>query len=74
MDLIMEQIKICEKYGAKFLEANINLKVGISENIIDGTIMPLNALRHLPEVDTTGWYIWAGNEISDDENFFLRYI
>jgi hypothetical protein len=22
--------------------------------------MPVNGLRHSPEGDTTGWYIWAG--------------
>jgi hypothetical protein len=69
MDKKMEQMKLCEKYGVLFLEANANFKVGISKNVQDGR-MPLNALRHPPEGDTTGWYIWAGNEILDHDDFF----
>ena len=44
-------------------------KVGISLNVRDG-IMPLNGLRHPPEGDTTGWYIWAGMNFPEDPNFF----
>ena len=32
--------------------------------------MPLNGLRHLPEVGTTGWFIWAGESLSSDPEFF----
>jgi hypothetical protein len=31
---------------------------------------PRNGLRHPPEGDTTGWYIWAGDTLSDDADFF----
>lgn len=33
--------------------------------------MPLNGLRRSPHADTTGWYIWAGEELSDDPDFFV---
>ena len=34
--------------------------------------MPIYGLRHPPEGDTTGWYIWAGDpDIPDhDDDFF----
>jgi hypothetical protein len=33
-------------------------------------MMPINGLRHPPEGDTTGWYLWAGEELGADEGFF----
>lgn len=68
--LINEQKIICKKYSVDCLETPINLKVGISLNVKDG-IMPINGLRHPPEGNTTGWYIWAGEEFSSDLNFFV---
>ena len=32
---------------------------------------PINGLRHPPEGDTTGWYIWAGENLSADADFFV---
>jgi hypothetical protein len=64
------QRAICEKYKADFLESKLDLKLGISRNISEG-ISPINGLRLYPEGDTTGWFIWAGEEISQDPNFFI---
>jgi hypothetical protein len=69
MDL-QEQKEICEKFGAAFLSSPLNLKVGIALNVRDA-IYPINGLRHPPEGDTTGWYIWAGEEFSEDPDFFV---
>lgn len=66
--IIYEQKHICQKYGAEFAEALLNMKVGISENVKQGN-EPINGLRHPIEGDTTGWYIWAG-DYSEDPNFF----
>ena len=65
-----EQLKICKKFEAPFVEAPFNLKLGISLNVRDG-VLPINGLRHSPEGDTCGWYIWAGEEFSDDPDFFV---
>lgn len=62
------QEAICRKYGAAFLAAPENLKIGISESALNGSL-PLHGLRHPPEADTAGWYIWAG-DYSEDEDFF----
>lgn len=63
------QKEICKRYGALFCPSPINLKVGIALNVRDG-LVPINGLRHSPEGDTTGWYIWAGEELSEDPAFF----
>ncbi len=63
-----QQKTICKKFGADFMESLPNLKIGISDSVKEG-IEPIHGLRHKPEGDTTGWYIWAG-DWSDDSNFF----
>lgn len=70
MDFKSEQLTICRKYNAPFVESNLSMKVGISLNVRDG-ILPINGLRHPIEGDTSGWYIWAGEEFSEDPNFFV---
>ena len=64
------QMNLCSRYGAEYLPSPSNFKVGISENVRD-QIDPINGLRHPPKGDTTGWYIYAGEVLSDDPEFFL---
>lgn len=52
-----------------FVAATESELVGISRTVLGGAI-PLNALRHLPKGQTSGWYIWAGGEPSDASDFF----
>ena len=66
MDL---QRDICQKYGAKHVPSPPDLKVGITTNVREH-IYPLNGLRIMPEGDTTGWYLWAGETLSSDPDFF----
>ena len=46
------------------------LKIGISK-IFRPKQFPLNGLRHPPEGDTTGWYIWSGERFSTHPEFFV---
>jgi hypothetical protein len=46
------------------------LKVGVALNLRDKEV-PVNGLRHPPEGDTTGWYLWRGPDISADPGFFM---
>lgn len=64
------QQAICTKYGAPFLDLDLDLKVGAAANLRSG-LQPLNGLRHRPEGGTTGWYLWAGEELSQADDFFL---
>ena len=65
-----QQKEVCTRYGAPFFDSPSGLKVGIARNVRDG-LMPINGLRHPPEGDTTGWYIWAGEELSSEPDFFM---
>jgi len=43
--------------------------VGISKNFFSGAL-PLNGLRYLQEGDSCGWFLWAGEELSEERDFF----
>lgn len=64
-----DQIVICGKYGAECQPPDAELKLGVSDNFFTG-VLPLNGLRHPQELDTCGWYLWAGEEMSEAEDFF----
>ncbi len=64
-----KQLDICEKYNADFFPAKQDEKIGIADNVFSG-ILPINGLRHYPENGTTGWYIYAGEEMSKEDNYF----
>jgi hypothetical protein len=68
-EIVQKQKEICQKWQTDFLESPLDSKVGISENVKSGTL-PINGLRMYPEGDTSGWYIWAGEELSKDNDFF----
>jgi hypothetical protein len=70
MDLINEQKLLCNKYGSQFVESPDKFIVGVSLNVKD-ILYPINGLRHPIEGETTGWYIWAGEELSEDPDFFV---
>ena len=64
------QRAVCDRYGVSFVPSPMHLKVGILRNVREG-VLSVNGLRHPPAGDTTGWYIWAGEEPSDGPDFFL---
>lgn len=67
---IEEQLSVCRKYGAEYVESLDSLKLGVSKNVKSG-IAPINGLRVPLEGDTTGWYIWAGEEMGLEPDFFI---
>jgi hypothetical protein len=69
-EIYRAQKNVCRKYGAPWIESPPNRKVGVAKNVRAG-IEPLNGLRHPPKGDTTGWYLWAGEELSQDPDFFV---
>ena len=62
------QTALCEQYGAKFQPCAPHLKLGIAVATLNQA--PINGLRHRPQGDTTGWYVWGGQELSPTEDFF----
>lgn len=64
------QRAICERLSVDFFRSPPSAKLGIALNARGG-LLPLNGLRHLPDHGTTGWYIWAGEELSVAPDFFV---
>lgn len=60
---------ICNKYNVEYFPSPLDKKIGISLNMKDD-ILPIHGLRHPPEGDTSGWYIWCGEDLTKDEDFF----
>jgi hypothetical protein len=63
------QREVCRRFGVEPYPAPHHLKVGIAPNVKE-QILPIHGIRHPPEGDTTGWYIFAGEEMSQDPDFF----
>lgn len=63
------QMEVCRRYGAVFAPPDGIFKLGISDSGLRGE-RPLNGLRHPPENGTSGWFIWGGEELSTDPEFF----
>jgi hypothetical protein len=69
-----QQLALCARYKTAFVDAPGHLKVGLATQTLTGQ-MPLNGLRHPPEGDTTGWYLWAGKDFAlDAEADFFKPI
>ena len=67
-----DQKRICDKYSIRWTESKVDLFIGLADNVLTG-MNPVNGLRQ-PECDTTtGWYLWAGEEFSQAEDFFKPY-
>ncbi len=60
--------EVCAQYGSEYSPPEPSLKLGLALSSLH--TLPLNALRHPPESDTCGWYIWGGIEMSQDPEFF----
>jgi hypothetical protein len=65
MTVSPEQQAICDRFGAEPHPVAAWLNVGIG-GADDGII---HGVRHPPEGDTTGWYIWRG-DYSEASDFF----
>jgi len=68
-NVVSKQKGICSKYEADCLIPGLAERLGISASALEGKL-PLNGLRHVPNGDTCGWYIWSG-DYSADPGFFL---
>jgi hypothetical protein len=64
------QREVCVKFGASCLASDNHEKIGISKDF-DPAEFPLNGLRHPPEGDSAGWYIWSGERFSTELGFFV---
>ena len=64
----IESDRVCERFGVTPATPAPTDKVGIALDTLH--LVPLNGLRHQPEAGTCGWYIWGGQELPADPEFF----
>jgi hypothetical protein len=57
-----------DRMGLQPVPVDPDLKVGIALATLDVT--PINGLRHLPVGDTSGWYLWGGESMGSEPDFF----
>jgi hypothetical protein len=62
------QHQVCARFGAKCVPVAPGTKVGIALQTLG--LQPLNALRQRPEGGTCGWYVWWGDTLNEDPEFF----
>jgi hypothetical protein len=62
------QRAFCYQHSAAYLASPGPSKVGFALST-KGQI-PINGLRHPPQGDTNGWYLWCGEKYSDAPDFF----
>ena len=63
------QRRTCQDHGAEFLPTSSDSKVGVAANVLPASEI-INGLRHPPSDGTCGWYIWAGEELHSQDDFF----
>jgi len=56
----------CERFGTEFHRSQSHLKLGVALATLGQ--QPINGLRHSPTDDTTGWYVWGGQELSSADD------
>lgn len=64
------QRRLCSRFDAKYVAAPRETTLGISRNFSTRDY-PLNGLRHPLSDGTSGWFIWSGESLSADADFFL---
>ena len=62
------QHRVCERFRAKCTPVAPGSKAGIA--LQTRGLQPLNALRHPPDGGTCGWYVWWGDSLNEDPEFF----
>ena len=68
MSSTIEQIDVCDRYDVKPEIPVDKDNIGIALDTLDQN--PINGLRHQPEADTCGWYIWGGIEFPNGDDAF----
>lgn len=73
MDLRQAQIEaaqrlLCKECQVEYVASPAHSKTGFA--IATRGQLPVNGLRHPVVGTTSGWYIWCGEQFSEDPDFF----
>jgi hypothetical protein len=63
-----DQRAFCRERSVPYMASAGSSKVGFALSTKGKA--PINGLRHPPRGDTNGWYLWCGEEWSDEPDFF----
>jgi hypothetical protein len=66
-----EQRKVCDRFGVKPWPVSRDFRVGVARNVKPDSLF-VHGLRQPPEGETTGWYVWAGEERPTEPGFFSQ--
>jgi hypothetical protein len=65
-----QQRIVCQEYAAKqCMPPGTESKLGFA--LQTQGLVPVNGLRHPPQGETNGWYLWCGEKLSADADFFV---
>ena len=67
-NMIQQQRVLCERYGSACEPPAQGTRVGVALPTLRQ--IPLNGMRIRPEGSLSGWFIWAGGEPSQAEDFY----
>ena len=68
-DLAAKQQALCRRFGTECVPPAPGTKLGVAM-VVGSGLLPLHGLRHPAKGDTCGWYLWAGEAMSDASDFF----
>jgi len=64
------QTEVCQRFGAAPDAPARDSRLGVEAKVREPDVWPLNGLRHPAEHGTNGWYLWAGDSLSDAADVF----
>ena len=67
-DIKEQQRIVCQDYDQECIPPEPESKLGFA--LQTQGMLPINGLRHPPEGDANGWFIWRGEELSAAADFF----
>ncbi len=62
------RLALCKRYGADYRPPAPESRLGIALQTLNQ--VPINGMRVRLEGGTCGWYIWAGGEPGDADDFY----
>ncbi len=66
--IVASQKAFCAEHAVEYVASLPESKLGFA--LSTKGKLPINGLRHRVENETNGWYLWCGEEFSDDAEFF----
>ena len=68
LDINQMQRLFCTEQKVEFVPTPEESILGFAQSTVGK--LPINGLRHPPEANTNGWYLWCGEHYSPASDFF----